>query len=205
MSLHPGLVVRINQEVVAAVSSADRNILNVRVHGDVLGPELATLHVMGGYYGDAEETRHLIWVDEREISADDEIEIRFQDLAEDSHPGMTIAELYPEDSAPVDGEPLDMAGLAEELRKKPQLRDGFDLHVRVADAEPQVFRVSDPDYSFGVHVMWDWKSQDAARLSISSTSLEQIVERKAGMRHMRERLGPGQSVRLRIVGWQGGA
>ena len=205
MSLHPGLVVRINHEVVAAVSSAERNILTIRIHGDVLSPEVASLNVAGGYYGDPGETRHLIWVDDRALLASEEIEIQFQDLAEDSHAGKTIDDLYPEASAPMDGDPPDMAELAEQLQDLPRSWDGFDLHVRVAEAEPQVFRVDEPNHSFGVYVMWDWKSQDVARLTISSTSLEEMAERKAGTRHLRERMGPGQSVRLRIVGRQGRA
>ena len=199
MSLHPGLVVRVNKVVVAAVSSEDLNILSVRIHGDVLAPEIAAIDVTGGYYGDPEETRHLLWVTEHEISELDEVEIQFQDVPASSHAGKTIEEAFPEESAPADGQPLDIEELAEYLRGQPRLRDGFDLHVRVSDVEPQVFRIRDPDYSFFVSTMWNWQSMDSAKLSVSSNSIQNIAEQKSGTSHLRRRLGCGQSIHVRIV------
>lgn len=199
MRLHPGLVVRVNNEVVAAVSSENLNILSVRIHGDVLSSEIAALDVTGGYYGDPEETKHLIWVNDHELSELDEVEIKFQDITASSHAGKTIEEIYPEEDAPAEEHPLDIAELAGFLRDQPRLRNGFDLHVRISDADPQVFSMKDPGHSFFVSIMWDWKSVDSAKLSISSTTFQNIAERKSGADYLRRRLGGGQSVHVRIV------
>src|SRR5579875_2279984 len=102
MTLYPGLIVRINGRVIASVSSENLNIISVRIHGDVLSPEIAILDVTGGYYGGPDGTRHLLWVNEHEISEQDEIEVQFQDIAANSHAGRTIEELYPEASDPTD-------------------------------------------------------------------------------------------------------
>jgi hypothetical protein len=198
MKLQPGLVVLVNKAVVAAVSSENLNILSVRIHGDVLSPEVGVLDVTGGYYGDPEETKHLLWVTEHEISELDEIDIQFQDIPVSSHVGRTIEEVYPEANAPVDGQPLDVKELAEHLQEKSRLRSGFDLHVRVSDAEPQVFRMKDPDYSFFISIIWDWKSVDSAKLSVSSTTIQNIAWQKPGTSYLRQRLGLGQSVNIRI-------
>lgn len=199
MKLHPGLVVRVNNEVVAAVSSENFNILSIRIHGDVLSPEIAVLDVTGGYYGGPEETKHLIWVNDKELSELDEVEIQFQDIPASSHAGKTIKEIYPEDDASADKHPLDIAELAGFLRGQPRLRNGFDLHVRVSDADPQIFSVRDPDHSFFISAMWDWKSIDSAKLSVSSTTIQNIAEQKSGANYLRRRLRGSQSVHVRIV------
>jgi len=199
MRLHPGLVVRVNNEVVAAVSSENFNILSVRIHGDVLSPEIAVLDVTGGYYGGPEETKHLIWVNDHELSELDEVEIQFQDIPASSHVGKTIKEIYPQEEASVDEHPLEIAELAGALREEPRLRNGFDLHVRVSDTDPQVFSVRDPDHSFFVSIMWDWKSIDSAKFSVSSTTIQNIAEQKSGTNYLRRRLRVSQSVCVRIV------
>jgi hypothetical protein len=199
MTLHPGLVVRVNNEVVAAVSSESFNILSVRIHGDVLSSEVATLDVTGGYYGDPEETKHLIWVNDRELSELDEVEVQFEDIAACSHAGKTIKEIYPEEIVPADDGPLDIVELARSLQEQPRLRNGFDLHVRVSDADPQVFSMRDPDYSFFVSIMWIWQSIDSAKLSVSRTALEDIAEQKSGASYLRQHLRGGQSIHLRVV------
>jgi hypothetical protein len=200
MKLHPGLVVRVNNEVVAAVSSENFNLLSARIHGDVLSPEIALLDVTGGYYGNSEETKHLIWVNDHELSEMDEVEIQFQNIIASSHAGKTIEDLYPEEYAPANNSPLDIAELAGVLREQPHLRNGFDLHVQVSDAEPQMFSMRDPDHSFFASIMWDWKSADSARMSISSNTIQNIAEQKPGADYVRRRLRSGQSIRIRIVG-----
>jgi hypothetical protein len=199
MALHPGLIVRVNNEVVAAVSSENFNILSVRIHGDVLSSEVATLDVTGGYYGDPGETKHLIWVDNRELSELDEVEIQFEGITASSHAGKTIEEISPEAVEPASDGPLDIVELASSLQEEPHLRNGYDLHVRVSDADPQVFSMRDPDYSFFVSIMWVWQSIDSAKLSVSRTTLQNIAEQKSGADYLRQRLMDGQSIHLRVV------
>jgi hypothetical protein len=44
----PGLTITLNGTELVTVSSEGLNILNVRVHGDRIGPEFANLDVSGG-------------------------------------------------------------------------------------------------------------------------------------------------------------
>ena len=46
-----GFAVKINGTILVSVSNEGLNILNVRLSGDIHGPELAAIEVIGGYYG----------------------------------------------------------------------------------------------------------------------------------------------------------
>ena len=48
----------LNNRELAAVSIHKRNIITAYIAGDIVGPELATGHLIGGYYGEPEETTH---------------------------------------------------------------------------------------------------------------------------------------------------
>lgn len=198
MTLYPGLIVRINGRVIASVSSENLNIISVRIHGDVLSREVAILDVTGGYYGEPEETRHLLWVSEHEIFEQDEIEIQFQEIAANSHIGKTIEELYPKLSIPTDNKPQDITELAKYLQQQPRLRKGFDLYVSIGSTESHVFDVREPNYSFSISTMWDWKSMDSAKLWVSSSTIQSIVEEESGTNYLRGRINNSQSVRVRI-------
>jgi hypothetical protein len=199
LKLHPGLIVRINKNIVASISSENLNIISVRVSSDILATEVADLNASGGYYGTSEETRHLLWVTEHAISEQDEIEIQFQDLASNSHPGRTIEEIYPESPEKTDDSPQDLGELAVSLQNEPRVRDGFDLHVHAEEDDPQTLKIRDPDYSFIVSVMWNWKTTDSAKFSVSSTTIENIAAQRSGTSHLQGRIAKGQSLRMRIA------
>jgi hypothetical protein len=198
MTLYPGLIVRINKKVIASVCSENLNIISVRVGGDVISSEVATLDVTGGYYGAPEETRHLLWVTDHEILEQDEVEIEFLQFSENSHMGKTIEETFPEAIDEAKEQPQDINDLAEFLHKQPSVRKGFDICVRVGDAKEQVFEVREPNYLFSISAMWDWKSLDSAKLWVSSSTIQSIVTRQSGTSYLRQRMGTGQSVRIRI-------
>ena len=91
-----GLIVAINGKPIASVSVNGLNILTAQVHGDVLGEELAALDVYGGLYGQGDADKHLIWVSDQSVSAEDEVEIKFVENVSTSYRGRTIEELHPE-------------------------------------------------------------------------------------------------------------
>jgi len=198
MKLFPGIIVRKNAEIVASVSSENLNIISVRLHGDTVSPEVATLDVTGGYYGEPDETRHLLWVVEQEISERDEIEIQFKEVAASSHRGKSIEEVFPEEKSQENAEPQDIVELAKWLADKPRLRNGFELFVGLPDAEPKVLKVRDPEYSFFVSVMWDWKSTNSAKVRVSSATIQSIADQQPGTTYLRDRLNEGQSIYVRI-------
>ena len=198
MTLYPGLIVRVNKKVIASVCAANLNIISVRIGGDVISNEVATLDVTGGYYGDPEETRHLLWVTDHEVLEHDEVEIEFVQFSENSHVGKTIEEVFPDAIDQTKEQLQDINDLAEFLHQQPSVRKGFDVCVRVGDAEEQVFEVREPNYLFSISAMWDWKSLDSAKFWVSSSTIQSIVTKQSGTSYLRQRMSSGQLVRIRI-------
>jgi len=198
MEHHPGLIVRVNGKTVACVSSENLNIIAAHIHGDVLSTEIATIDVTGGFYGEPEETRHLTWIPDLEVTEADEIEIGFQDVPENSHNGKTLQELFPEPIEPGPEERLTLQELAKQLEEQPRIRDSMKLAVALGSDAPRFYEVTAPEYSFSVSVMWDWKSNDDAKLWVSGASIQSIAEQRPGQTYLRTRLEKGQFVRVRI-------
>jgi hypothetical protein len=198
MNLHPGLIVRVNGKAAAAISSEGLNIISVRIQGDVLSPEIATLNATGGYYGAPEETQHLLWIVDHVLSVEDDIQVEFQESVANSHAGKTIGEVYPELSRLECGEPEDIGELAKHLKTQPPKRSGFRLQVSTTGMERQLIEVRAPQYSFFVSFMWQWTNANSAKFNVSSSTIQDIAEQKAGTNHLRKRLQYGQSVSVRV-------
>jgi hypothetical protein len=191
----PGLAVTLNGERLAAVSTDGSNVLSVRVHGDVIGLEFASLDVSGGLYGEG-ESKHLSWVHQRELAPGDEIEIELLDEIETSHPGKTIEELFPDEPEPMGPwQPLEQ--VFEELSREPKVREGF--RFRIEGPSGEIEATTQPgDHSFGFSVLWNWLHPERVRISLSSNSLEGVAKRAGGTDHANFLLHYGQRVRLRV-------
>lgn len=192
-----GLIVAINGKPKASVSAAGLNILTVQVHGDVLGDELSALDVHGGLYGHGDADKHLIWVSNHEISAEDEVVIEFGEEVSTSHRGKTIEELHPEPSSQK-GPEQSMDDLVEELSARPTLRDSFNFELRPSKGE--LIRAStDLDvFSYHLSAMWNWTKPDQARVSLTSNSLEKIANREDGTKHAAFTLNFGEKLTFRV-------
>ena len=192
-----GFQVTINGEPLAAVSNDGLNIICVQVHGDVVGEELASVDVYGGNYGNGENDKHLIWVSDRELSKDDEVEIVFVEEVSTSHPGKTIEELHP-DSEVQDKPSQSIQEMFEELAAQPKLREKHTFELTTPDGEVIQKSTSNEDYSFHFSAMWRWIKPNEARISLTSNTLERIANREDGSNHASLKLRHGQKVRLRI-------
>jgi hypothetical protein len=193
----PGLAVSLNGTHLVAVSTEGLNILTVRVHGDVIGPEFSSIDVYGGHYGDEKENKHLIWLDEREIGPGNEVEVEFLKETSTSNPGKTIEELYPDDEAQM--RPWQsIEEIFKDLAKKLKVREQFAFRVVPPSGEAINSLTEANDHGFGFSVVWDWTRPDSAGVSLTSNSLESIENRQGGTAHARFRLQFGQSVKLRV-------
>ena len=193
----PGLAISLNGNHVATVSTEGLNVVGVRIHGDVIGPEFATIDVSGGLYEEGREGKHFIWIEQRKIAAGDEVEVTLLESAVTSPPGRTIEELYPENERPT-GPAQSVEQVYLDLLKRPRIRESFIFQVVPPTGEPISARTSQGDHSFGFSVMWDWLHPERVRVSLSSNSLENIVKRTGGTDHANFFLQYGEGVKLRV-------
>lgn len=192
-----GFRVTINGEPLAAVSNDGLNIICVQVHGDVIGEELASVDVYGGNSESGGNDKHLIWVSRRELSKDDEVEIAFVEDVSTSHPGKTIEELHP-DSENQDKPSQSIQEMYAELAAQPKSREKHTFELTLPDGEAIQKSTSNEDHSFRFSAIWRSYKPDEARISLTSNTLERIVNREEGSNHASLKLGHGQKVRLQI-------
>ncbi len=193
----PALAVTLNGELLATVSTLGLNVVSVRVHGDVNGPDFASIGANGGLYGEAKESIHMIWIDERQVRPDAEIAVTLLQNACESHAGRTIEELYSKDE--IAEEPVKSnEEVFDHLSKKRKIREGFSFHVVPPNGELIIARTAEDDYSFGFSVLWNWMNPDRARVSLHSFTLENLRCGTNGSDHVTFRLAFDEMVRLRI-------
>jgi len=192
-----GLVVKVNGRLLASVSNADLNLISVYVHGDVIREEFAALEVTGGLYGHGDADKHLIWVNDHEVSRDDEVEISFGEDVSTSHAGRTIDELHPEPSSQ-DGSGQSIDDLFEELSSRPKVREKFAFELTPPKGEVIRSSTGADDFAFHFSAMWKWTKPEEARVSLASNTLEKIVSRQDGLNHAKLTLQFGEKVTLRI-------
>lgn len=193
----PGLAVSINGNEVATVSTEGLNLLSVRVSGDLTSDDFATLDVSGGLYGEGGSSQHLIWVNLVPLIPGDEVAVSFLERATTSRAGKTIDELFPEKGQSMGPwEPLEK--VLDDLAKEPKVRQQFNFEVTPPTGDVVRAATMPEDHSFGFSVDWAWKCPGRARVSLSSASLDNIVNRVGGTYHAEFKLELGQGVKLRV-------
>jgi hypothetical protein len=193
-----GLRILLNNQDLAAVSNRKRNIISAYVSGDVIGPELATAHLIGGYYGDPQDTSHRIWLDGVVLTEGDEIEIQFLNSISTSGSGMSIeehAEAHAKDKV---SEEVDDEDMHTWLALQPKVRECFSFELEMPSYDLIKTKTGLDDFSFHFGVMWKWTNPDEASVHLSSASLENMKQKKAGTTHCKLKLHPGQGVKFRV-------
>lgn len=193
----PGLAVSHNGQNLVTISTEGLNVVVVRVQGDRIGPEFASIQAIGGRYGEEKDNKHLIWVDEHQIAQGDEVGVEFLEEVTTSHPGKTIDELYPDDDNQT-GPQQSVEEIFQDLARKPNVRERFTFRVVPPSGEVINACTEPNDHSFGFCVLWDWTRPDEARVSLTSDSLEGIEKKQAGANHSQFRLQFSQVVKLRV-------
>jgi hypothetical protein len=193
----PGLKVALNGAEIVTISADGLNMLAVRVHGNRLNPEFAVLDVSGGLYGEEQETKHLLWEAERELSPGDEVAVTLLEQAATSRSGKTIDELFPEAERP-QGPPESLDQLLDRLAKEPTVREGFAFTVTTPLGDDIRARTRPEDDSFGFSVLWVWLHPECAGMSLGSNTLKEVAKRESGPTHAKFDLSYGETVKLRV-------
>lgn len=192
----PGLAVSLNGSQLLTISSEGLNILGVRVSGDRISPEFASLYISGGLYGE-EDQKHLIWEPDRVVLPGDEIGVTLLECATTSEPGKTIEELYSDDKDRHGPWPS-VEQVQESLAQRPILREQFTFMITPPSEQSLCARTLPNDHSFGFSVMWNWLHPDRARVSLSSNTLDGLAKRQGGSTYAGFLLRVGQRVLFRV-------
>ena len=193
----PGFLTTLNGADVVTVSSGDLNVLSLRVHGDRLSTEFASLEISGGLYGEGTENRNLIWASDHVLMPGDEIAVTFLENAVTSHAGKTIEELFPDEKEP-QGPRQPIEQIFQSIAQRPKVRDRFSFLLSPPAGPPVNFETSPEDHSFGFSILWDWTRPELLRASLSSNSLDGIAKREGGTDYASLRLRFGERVIFRV-------
>ncbi len=191
-----GFIILINDKELVAVSNEGLNLISVQVVGDVFGEELAIINIHGGYYGSEDKDKHLIWIENKEVRKDDEIEIKFLEDVTTSFPGKTFEELHPKSKMPEEAQES-MEELFENIMDQPRFRDKYSYTLTPSFAKPLCSIISSDDY-ISLGAMWRLSWGDSANISVSSNTLEGVKNNHAGTRHSKLSLGYNQSIKFCI-------
>jgi len=194
-----GIAIDIDGERVVTVATEGLEMLDVRLHGDIISEEFATLDVTGSSFGEDGAHKFLIWIGDRLVAPKTEVEVTLLDGAETSLPGKSIDEMYPageqEDKS---WEPTE--AIYAELAARPHTRAGFGFALVAPGAPVITSRTAPGDHSFAFVVSWTKFHPEIARVSLSSNSLESIRTRTGGTKHAELRMGLNDKVTIRVDG-----
>ena len=193
----PGLAVSLDGEHLVTVAVDDLDILDVRVHGDVVSEEFATLDVTGGRHPEGCQSTFLIWIGDRVLHPGSQVEVSFLESATTSYAGKTIDEFYPDEEPPTGPwQPTDE--MFDELAKRPKIRNRFRFEVLPPSSRSINAATVAEDHSFGFSVSWNSFHPERARVSLSSTTLRSIRDRVNGTYHAELRMSPNERVKVRV-------
>jgi len=191
-----GLLVTLNGEKLASVSVEGLNILNVTIHGDLLSPELASLDMSGGYYGENEKDKHLLWLNDIELSQGDEVEIFLLETTSTLFSGKTVNEIYPDAKNNSNSQTMDE--LFEELSQETKTREKILFEVTQPNGKILKLFTSGNDSNFNFLIMWKWLHPEQASVSLTTNSLIGIRDREKGKQLSKFNINYGQSAKLKI-------
>jgi hypothetical protein len=113
--------------------------------------------------------------------------------------GRSIEELYPaSESVPVPT-PIDKAEFFADLRRQPQLREGFTVRLTSSVGTTGMFSTASDDHGFGFSVLWNNMRPERVSVSLHAYSIDSMESGESGRDFVRERLPLGGTVRLELV------
>lgn len=190
------LRVSVDRNVLAVVSTAERDIVSVRVGGERVGEDFATLSVTGGIYDRDGVTDHRIWVDERVLVTGQHVEVSFAAEDVETGPGTTFASTpFPSGEAGS----ADVAAIFAEVRDLPQLRSRYVLRVESSSGVSSQCVTTPDEHGFGMSVLWNCLHPERASVSVHAYTLDGLENGKPGRDFVREKLELGGWVRLTLV------
>ena len=192
----PTFCISVNDKAVATVNTDGYHLLDVWVGGSLDREELATLDVSGGSFPADGASTYLTWVHELPLLAGQRVVVEMREHGASSHAGKTAAELFP-DEPPCSITDFTLTdSMFDEIARRPTFRD--QLRFRFASSCGTAFdgRTGADEDSVSFSVLWHWTEPTMARVSVRSSSLADLRERRPGSRHMEERLRCGDAVSM---------
>jgi hypothetical protein len=194
----PSFRVSRNGSPVCVAGSEALFLVDVRVSGDLWGPEIAHLDVMGSRLRPDETTDLLIWESHAELSNADELVVQF-DAASGSRPD---PELFV-DPSPRETQPIDwyFSPPESEMRKFegrpivfPKLR--FEVSVNREPREVGCLVNGRQVLAFGLS--WVSDRPESARLTLDTYSLRELFGGSPLTSVISEHIGFGDEVSLKV-------
>lgn len=192
----PAFCVSVDEEIIVTVCTGGYDILSIQVSGTLIDQEFSKLNVTGGKYSGDEDTKHLIWVSEMPLRANQTVAVKMLSDSATSFPGKTIDELFPIDDPAETADFKPTSEMFDELRSKLKLRSRIAFHLKSSLDTNFVGHTAGEDHGFGFSILWDTWRPESARVSLHSYTLDSLQHRGPFSDHVKEELGIGDAVSL---------
>ena len=193
----PGFVVTKNAVPVCAINSDGLELLDVRVSGDIWGPDVAHLDVSGCSFGEGKSLRHFWWEFLHPLVSGDTIEVQFVDAVQTSRPGDESPPLPPRSTdqfVPTPPPEEEVAG----LEARPELFPNLEFLATLSSGRNVSGRLSNGRHFVSMNASWASHRADRARLSFRSVSLREAIARVDGAEYLSEYVSLGETITLRV-------
>ncbi|MHA6889313.1 hypothetical protein [Ralstonia pseudosolanacearum] len=198
----PALSVSVDDNTLMTVSANDGyDMLHVSIHGSRIDEAFATLNLSGGYYPDEGDSTYLTWIDQLPLQPGQTITVSWQDQGTTNARGKTIDELATDGSTgPADPEkPPPLSEMVAALKKRPLLRGRYAFDFVAPDGVAIAGQTLHEEAWLTLSVIWHrLHRNDTARVSLHSTTFDDLVERTPRHSHARCQLHLGESIRLQL-------
>lgn len=190
--------IEVNGRGIATVKLAGMDLVDVSVHGALDREQKAILSAMGGNYSEG-GCGHLIWIADHNLLPGEVVGVSLIASCDFATQGKTIAELYPgeEPSTRTDFSISDE--MAEEIRARPRLHEGFVVQVQTSLAEVASATSDELNTDFSFSVLWDRFRPDQVRVRLATYCLDDVLAKTGGNEHLKNILSSGDHVTFSLL------
>lgn len=190
------LWVKVDDNLLASIPTADKEVVAVRISGTRVDVEYAGLNAHAGVYTDDCAANHRIWIDEMPLTPGQWVEVGLSAGGSSVGNPKTIDELFADAPISEDSAPLSRADLFADIRKLQAVRDGFKLHFTTSSGCKRSFVTLPDEHGFGFSVLWNNLRPERASASLHGYTIESVEQGTPTPNQIRELILVGESVRL---------
>jgi hypothetical protein len=192
------MVIAANGRGIATISLASMEVVDVSVHGALDREQKAMLSAMGGNYAEG-GGGHLIWIAEHCLLPGEAISVSLSEACDFVTAGKTIDELYPDEEPLTDFDFSISDEMAEDIRARPRLHEGFVVQVETSLAQVANATSDDLATDFTFSVLWDRYRPDQVRVRLATYCLDDVLARTGGKEHLKSILSIGDKVTFTLL------
>ena len=195
----PALSVTLNGEHLVSVATDGLDVIDVRVSGDLLGPEHGHLEISGGSHPNDQGFQYLIWEDERTLVPGDSVSVVFLAKGATSRRGKTIEELYP-GKEPTRKEPFALVeAMVRELKQRPKAFESLTFEFTGPDGATVRASTGLTEHGYAFTVLWNSHRPERARASAHTYTLESLITKENGKYHAETKLAFDQRATFKVL------